>query len=221
MSYNFPEGAKFLFSPLSTFAAAKTVTAMSNANPCSVAAAAHGLVDGDEALLQCGWEDANDTIFRIDQTDAANFLLLDFDTSDTGAFSPGGGVAAGASVQKVGTWLEIPQVLTIANSGGDPRYTQVQPLSRKTAFSIPVGFNPSQITLTLGHDPANAVFKQMLAISRATRKVGFKLLLNGGAAMYGFGYMAVSDVPALNAGQVNQVSVAFAIQGRVMSYAGT
>jgi hypothetical protein len=43
MSYYFPEGSKFYFS--STFGAAKTATAVSNANPAVVTSTAHALVD--------------------------------------------------------------------------------------------------------------------------------------------------------------------------------
>jgi hypothetical protein len=35
---------------------------------------------------------------------------------------------------------------------------------------------------------------------------------------YGYGYMSVSEVPQLNANQVNTVSAALTFLGRVMSY---
>ena len=60
MSYSFPEGAKFLFSQ--TFAAAKTVTGITNADPAVATAVAHGYVDNDEILLNSGWEDAGDSV---------------------------------------------------------------------------------------------------------------------------------------------------------------
>ena len=52
MSYNSPEGSKFYFS--TTFAAAKTVTAASNANPAVLTSVAHGYSDGDEFLFTSG-----------------------------------------------------------------------------------------------------------------------------------------------------------------------
>lgn len=213
MAFNFPEGAKFYFSQ--TFAAAKTITVLTNANPAAATSVAHGYADNDEILLTSGWEDATDTVFKVDQLTADTFSLLDFDTTNTAFYSAGTGIG---SAQKLSAWTEIPQVLTIATSGGDPRYTEVNLLSRRNGVRIPTGFNPADVTLTLAHDPANANYKTMLNISRTSTKVAFKLALAGGATSYGYGYMAVSDVPQMNSNQVNQVTAAFSMLGRTISY---
>ena len=49
MAYYFPEGSKFYFSK--TFAAAKTISAITNANPAVATSTSHGYVNGDEILL--------------------------------------------------------------------------------------------------------------------------------------------------------------------------
>ena len=84
---------------------------------------------------------------------------------------------------------------------------------------MPTGFNPTSITLTLGHDASNAAYQTMLGISRALSKVAFKLQLSGGSTTYGYGYMAVSEVPSLNVNQANQVTAALSMLGRAISYA--
>lgn len=214
MAYALPEGSKFLFS--NTFAATKTITALSNANPALATSAAHGYVDGDEVVLSSGWEDASDSIYRVDQQDTGTFLLLGLDSTNTSYFSAGSGTG---TTSLVSSWLEIPQVLGVQTSGGDPKFTSVSPLARRNSFNIPTGFNASSITLTLGHDPTNANFQTMLGISRTLSKVGFKMLLSGGFTAYGYGYMSVSEVPQLNSGQVNQVTCVLTISGRTISYA--
>lgn len=215
MSYSIPEGSKFFYS--TSFASATTVASATNANPSVVTTVGHGYVDNDELLVTNGsWEDALDTIWRANQLTADTYQILGLDSSDTNFFAAGG--LAGASVQKVSSWVEIPQVLTIATQGGDPRYTQVNPLSRRNGFQIPTGFNPSSVTLTLGHDPSNATQQAMVGISRRLSKVAFKMTLSGGAAAYGYGFMAVSEVPVLNVNQVNTITAAFAMQGRTISY---
>ena len=127
--------------------------------------------------------------------------------------------AGAARVQKISGWTEIPQVLTIASQGGDPRYTTISPLARRNAINVPTGFNPTSITLTLGHDASNANYQVMLGISRALSKVAFKMALSGGAVTYGYGYMAVSELPSLNVNQANQVQASLTLLGRAMSYA--
>ncbi len=213
MAYKFPEGSAFYFS--STFAAAKTITALTNASPAVATSTAHGYVDNDEVLLLSGWEDANESVFRVDQIDANSFGVLGLTATDTNFFPVGSGIG---SAQKISGWTAIPQVLTIATSGGDPKFTTISPLAKRNAINVPVGFNPASITLTLGHDASNAQYQAMLALSRSLSKVAFKMVLSGGGTSYGYGYMAVSEFPALNSGQANTVTASFSLLGRSLSY---
>lgn len=213
MSYSFPEGAKFLFS--NTFAAAKVVSSMSNADPAEAGAVANGYANGDEILLSSGWEDAGDSVYRAAAVGADVFSLQDLDTSDVNWYAPGGGVG---TAQKISNWKEIPQVLTIATAGGDPRFTTISPLARRNSFNVPTGFNATSVTLTMGYDAANAIYKEMKGISRTLEKVAFKLLLAGGATSYGYGYLAASEIPGLNNGQPNSVTASFSFIGRATSY---
>lgn len=213
MSYYFPEGSKFYFSQ--SFASAKTITVLSNASPAVATSTSHGYADGDEIVLTSGWEDATDGAYRVDQLTADTFSILGLNSTDTDFYTAGGGVG---SAQKVSSWTEIPQVLTIATSGGDARFTTINPIARRNAINIPTGFNATSITLTLGHDPSNAAFQTMLDISRTLSKVAFKMVLSGGAVTYGYGYMSVSEAPSLNVNQANSVTAALTLLGRSMSY---
>ena len=214
MAYYFPEGSRFSFS--TTLATAKTVSAVTNANPAVATSTSHGFVDGDELLFNSGWEDATDTIYKADQLSADTFSLLGLNTTNTNFYPAAAGVG---TVQKISGWVEIPQVLTIATSGGDARFTTISPIARRNSINVPTGFNATSITLTLGHDPANANYQQMLDVSRTLSKVAFKMVLSGGAVTYGYGYMSVSEAPALNQNQANQVTAAITLLGRSISYA--
>jgi hypothetical protein len=215
MAYAFPEGSRFQFS--TTFAAAKTISAMTNANPTVCTSTAHGYADNDEILLTSGWEDATDTVWRADQLTADTFSLLGLDATNTSFYPAGGG--ANSSAQRITGWTDIPQVLTIATSGGDARFTTISPLAKRNAINVPTGFNPTTITLTLGHDPSLAAYATMLNISRALSKVAFKMVISGGGTTYGFGYMSVSEAPSLNVNQANTVQAAITLLGRSISYA--
>jgi hypothetical protein len=213
MAYYFPEGSRFYFSQ--TFGSPLTVSAITNDNPAEATSTAHGLIDGDEVVFLSGWEDATDTVYQVNQTATDTFELLGLNTTDTNFFVPGGGVG---TVELVSGWTEIPQVLTIATTGGDARFTTISPIARRNSINVPTGFNATSITLTLGHDPSNANYQTMLDISRTLSKVAFKMVLSGGATTYGFGYMSVSEAPALNVNQANQVSAALTLLGRSISY---
>lgn len=214
MAYYFPEGSRFYFSQ--NFGSAVTVTAATNANPTVLSAAAHGLVDNDEFIFASGWEDATDMVYRADQLTTGTLSPLGLDTTDTTWFPVGSGTG---TIRKVNAWTEVPQVLTIATSGGDPRFTTISPLARRNDINVPTGFNAASMTLTLGHDPANANFQAMQAIGRRLDPVAMKIVLGGGGTMYGYGYLSVSEIPSMNKGQVNQVNAALTMLGRPMAYA--
>jgi hypothetical protein len=214
MAYSFPEGAAFYFS--STFAGAKTVTEASNANPCLATASSHGYVDGDVVLFTSGWEDATDSCYVVDQQSTDTFLLKGLNSSNTTFYPATSGTG---SAYLVSSWVQIPQVLTIGTSGGDARFTNISPLSRRNSIAIPTGFNAASITLSLGHDPDDVNYLAMLDVSRALTKVAFKMTLGGGGTSYGYGYLTVSEVPSLNVNQVNTVTAAFALLNKPVSYA--
>lgn len=213
MAFYFPEGSSQQFSQ--TFAAATTITAISNANPPVVNSAAHGYSTGDEILVSSGWEDATDTVYKINVLTSGTYELLGLDTSNASFFPAGNG---GGTGQKVSAWVAIPQVLTISASGGDARFTDVQLLSKRNGIKIPTGFNATSITLSLAHDANQANYKTMLGISRNLSKVAIKQVISGGAVTYGYGYMSVSEIPKLNVNSVNSVDAAITILGRSMSY---
>lgn len=214
MAYKFPDGASFQFS--TTFAAAKTITAFTNANPGIATSVAHGFADDDELLLVSPWEDATDSVFRADQLTADTLSLKGLDTTNL-TFFPAG-AAAGSTLQKISAWQTIPQVLTISTSGGDARRATISPLARRTPINVPLGLNPVDIELTIGHDASNATYQQMLAITRALTKIAFKMVLADGSATYGYGNMVVGSFPQLQSGQANQVTVGINLLGRDIAY---
>lgn len=213
MSYSLPEGSSQQFT--NTFAAAKTVSAVTNANPAVATITGHGYLTGDEVLFNSGWEDATDAMYKIEVVDPNTVKLLGLDTSATSFFPAGTGIG---TTQKATGWIVIPQVLTISSSGGDAKFTDVNPLAKRNGIKIPTGFNATSITLSLGYDAANANYKTMVGISRTLSKVAFRQVLSGGSTQYGYGYMSVSEFPKLNNNQVNTVDAALAFLGKTMSY---
>ncbi|HES76776.1 MAG TPA: hypothetical protein ENO09_07215 [bacterium] len=212
MSYRFPEGSKFFFT--TSFDTANTVTAATNASPCVLTSAAHGLIDDDVVLFDSSWEDATESLYMVNQLTDDSLELLGLNSSDTNLFPAGSGVG---TISKVTGWTELPQVLSISTSGGDARYTTVSQLAKRNDINIPTGFNAMTITVEMGHDPANVNFQSMLDASRAMKLVGFKMVGAGGSG-FGYGYMSVNEFPTLNRNEVNKVSAVFSFNGRFMSY---
>lgn len=213
MSYYFPEGTRLHYS--NTLAAAVTVTGVTNANPAVCTATSHGLSDGDVVLVSSGWDGANDRVFKVDQLTADTFSLVGLDTSSTTLFPAGAGVG---TVRKISSWTEVPQLLDISMSGGEPRFTTISPLASRNDIQVATGFNAASISFSLAHDPTNAVQQDMLAITEVLGKAAIRLLIGGSAPMYGYGNLALSSMPTLSRNQVNQVSGALSLGGRPTAY---
>jgi hypothetical protein len=212
--YYFPPGTKYFYS--STLAAAKTVTAITNASPAVATSAAHGFVDADPLLFASGWQDASSTVFEADQLTADTFSLLGLNALDTNIYASGSG---GGTVQKISTWVEIPQILSASTSGGGIKYGTISPLSSRQDTKQPIGFEAIGVDIKIGYDPANAAIQAMQALTRVFGKVALKLVLPGGGRIYGYGNIACAEFPEIGSKETPlQLSCGVGFDGRAISY---
>lgn len=213
MGYSLPEGSSQQFS--STFATAKNITAITNASPAVASCVGHGYADGDEILLLVGWEDATEAIYRVKSLTVDTFSILGLDTSTAALFPVTGGKG---TAQKVTGWQVIPKIENINTSGGDPKFTEANPLARKRGIKIPAGFNPISLAIEIGYDPTDEAYLDMLKISRESTPVAFKQVIKGAGTTYGYSYLSVSDFPKLSKGKVNVVDATASLIGAATSY---
>ena len=213
MSYYYPEGSKVYYS--TTFAGAKTVSAVTNANPAVATSTSHGYTDLDPVLFNSGWEDANSTIWEVDQLTADTFSLVGLDASSTTYYAAGTGTG---TTQKVSDWTEIPQILDISSSGGGPKYGTVSPLGRRNDIKTPIGFEAMSIDMGLGYDATNATWQDMLALTRTFTKVAIKIVVPGGGRLYGYGNLIASEMVEISKGNALKVKAAISLDGRMVGY---
>ena len=207
------EGSKFYFS--TTFGAAKNITGATNANPSVATSVAHGFVDGDELLYVGGWEDASKGIYRADQLSADTVALTGLNASNTNFYAPGAGVG---TLQKVSSWMEIPEVITINADGNQQEFIDLRLISSRYSQKIPTGFTAGTINMQMVFDAGNAAYQAMLDATMSRTLVAFKMVLSDSAAIYAYGYISASKAPTVQAGQVIQVPVTFAVQGQFTTY---
>ena len=215
MAYSTPAGTKFYVS--STFASVKTATNVTNANPAVVTSATHGYVDGNEVLALSGWEEINEMVVTVNQTDTNTFELMSVNTSDTTLHVADGGDSSTFAL--ISSWLEIPQVLTLSPSGGDMRQVNINPVGRRNGIVLPDGFNASTIAFTIGHDVSLTNWATLQNISRTQTKVAYKSVKPNGATTYAYGYFIMSEVVKQTSGQADFVDASLFALGRTISYA--
>jgi hypothetical protein len=213
MAYFFPEGSAIYFSQ--TFASEKTISVLTNANPAVATSTSHGYTDGDEILLTSGWEDATDSVYVVDVSDANTFAITGLNATNTNFYPSGAGTG---TAEKISSWVSIPQILTVNSSGGDPRYTTISQLSKRNSQNIPTGFNATNLTFGIGWDPSNANFQTMQDVAKSHTMVAVKMVVGGGGTVYGYGYLDLSEVPSMSQNQVLTVQCAISIQGRMVGY---
>lgn len=214
MSFALPDGSKVYIS--ASLGAPIAVTAASNANPAQLTAAAHGLANGAEFIFFSGWEEANETPFRVASTATNTFSADGLDTSDTAWFQNGAGTG---TIQAITGWTEIQQVTDIALQGGDPKYATVGLLSRRRDISLPAGFNAMTAQITLADDPALAGQMALKTASRTIAKRAFKIQMAGSGPAYFYGNVAFNDTPQMRKGQANTVTASISVLGNFTRYA--
>jgi hypothetical protein len=173
-------------------------------------------VDNDELLYIGGWEDASKAIYRADQLSADTVALKGLNATNTNFYSPGSGTG---TLQKVSNWIEIPEVVTVTGDGNQQEFIDLRLVSSRYAQKIPTGFTPGTINMNLVFDAGSAAYQSMLDATMSRTLVAFKMVLSDSAAIYAYGYISASKAPQIQAGQVVQVPVTFAIQGQFSTYA--
>lgn len=190
MSYYTLVGAQFFMS--TGLDAAKTVSAISNAAPPVVSAAAHGYSNNDEILLLNSWDDLNEVIVRASSVAAGTFAVAGYDTTNTD-FYPA--AASAGTAQKVSGWTPMGQILGISPSGGEASFEEVKPFERRNAVKIFTGFSAASLEMTLGWDRARADQVALQTASKTAAKRAFKFVLPGGVIGYAYGTVSASALP--------------------------
>ncbi|WP_157266642.1 phage tail tube protein [Azohydromonas aeria] len=214
MSFAIPDGAKLFIGTVSTTIINATLSTGSPA--VATIASGHGLVNGDEVLLNSLWEESDATLFRLINQLSTSVGLEGLDSTDTSYFAPSSNTG---SLQKITGWTEVAQVTDIAMNGGDPKFATVGLLSRRRDINLPAGFNPMSITITLADDPALTGQIALKVAGRSTAKRPFKMLMPGSGPAYWFGNVSFNDAPQIRKGQANTVQATVSLLGQFNRYA--
>jgi hypothetical protein len=193
MSAQFPNGT--LLSVSTAFAAAITVTAVTNAAP-PVASAAEPPEAGAILVLNSGWTDVNERIVRsLDPDSDGTFKLEGIDTTNIARFPAGVGVG---SVVPVTTWVQLSQVREMSKTGGDQQFFTWQYLEDRSGRQRqrPTFKNAKSINLTLDYDPALAWYEALSQADAVKTPVVMRAVLPNGAELYYYVYPSFDADPS-------------------------
>lgn len=157
------------------FAAAKTISAITNAAEAVVTATAHGMSVGDIVEVTSGWSRLNKRAFRVKSSADANTLVLEqADTSNTSLFPAGSGIG---SIRKVNTWVQLTNTLNPNSSGGEAKKVTYKFTESDVEYNINDGFSAVDRTFDIDADaittPGYLALRQLTDVQTDTimRKV--------------------------------------------------
>ena len=213
MAARLPDGA--IVSLATTYGTAKTVTAITNANPGVASSAAHGLANGALVAVTSGWSNLNNRIVRVAATAASTFNLDGIDTTSTLLFPAGSGTG---SVQEITAFTQISQIMGFQTSGGDQQFTNVSFMEQNFETQIPTLTSAMSISIDIADDPTLPGYIALKSAADARAIRALKLQLPDGSFLLYQGYVSFNETPTLSKGQVMMVKANLSLQGKPVRY---
>lgn len=194
MSLTLPNGMQLAVA--STYGAAKTMSALSNAaDAVATLESSHGVTTNDILELSSGWPGVNDRIVRASGVATNDVTLEDLDTSSTTKYPAGSGTG---SVREITAWTAVTQILGISKTGGDQQFQIFQFLEEEgDERSIPTVRSAQSLTLTLGDDQTLSWYAVLKAASDSREATAFRITLKSGAKIYFNAIVALNEIPSL------------------------
>lgn len=196
----------------SAIAAAKTITAATNADPGVFTSVAHGYADGDIILLEVeGMPELNQRLFQVYAKATDTFQLEDvdgasgIDTTSLGAFISG-------TAKKLTMGTSVVGVQDYNPSGGEPKMLDTTTVHDLTDRQIINGASSMGYSLTMQWDPSNAAQQAMLAAYKAATPKGFKITWPNGRTCMFYGTVGFTGMPGGGKQGVTTTACAVALE---------
>lgn len=210
-----PSGSTFQL--YTSLAAAKAVTAISNAAEAVVSAVAHGYANGEVIYIESGWGQLNRRAFRIKSVTTDSFVLEGANTTNTGTYPTGSGAG---NAYKAMTPVQVTQVLASNSSGGEPKTIPYKYLDSDVEFSLADGFTAISSQLEIDADALGTPgYVVMQTLSETGLPTVLRTTLKGGSFTLKPGTAALNEEVILQDGQVNRVRAVFNASNRATRYA--
>lgn len=198
MAVSLPNGSTLFIG--SAYAAAITVTALSNANPAVATAVGHGLSTGDYLVVTSGWSRLTDRLVRVGSTPTADtFTLEGINTTDTDLYPAGAGTG---SVREVTTFTQITQILSTASQGGEQQFLTYQFLEDDAEKEIPTTKTAGGFDFTVADDPTLSGYIALSAANDDREARALRVNLANGSKLCYYGYCTLNETPTLTVNEL-------------------
>lgn len=206
-----------IHSVATALAAAKTISAITNAAEAVCSSVGHGFVVGDILLIYSGWGRLNFRAARVKAQTADSFTLEGVDTSNTELFTAGGGAG---SARKVATWVDLDRTLNHSSSGGDAKTVSVKFIESDVEIVLNDGFNAVSRTFDMDADMIGTPsYTALKSLSDTNADTIVRRRAKSGAVSLIPAKVSFNEEETLTEGQVVTVSGTFNAQNVSTRYA--
>jgi hypothetical protein len=196
--------------------AAKTMTAISNANPGNATVTAHGYTAGKYLEVTSGWSKLNSRIVRVANPTTNAFDLEGIDTTNTSLYPAAGGAG---SVRDITSFTQLTQITDSSSEGGEQQFTTYQFLESDRQVRIPTTKSPAGITFTVADDPTLPGYLIAKAANDDRLPRAVLVTLSNGAKLLYNAYVSLSTIPTLTVNELMTIEVTLSLLGEPVRYA--
>ena len=214
MAVTLPNGS--LVAIASGYGSAKTITAITNANPGVATSAAHGFTDGDILEGTSGWSRLANKIVRVDGSATGTFELEGIDTSSTSVYSAGGGTG---TAREITGWTQLAQIVGSTSSGGEQQFLNYQFLEADAESRIPTFKSAAGIQFTVADDPSLPGYILAKAANDDRVPRAIRVTLSNGAILLYNAYVSLSTIPSLTVNELMTIEVTLSLTAEPVRYA--
>lgn len=194
------------------------VTAISNAvNPVLTLSSVADIARGDYLLFTSSASTLlADKQVRVTEVTGSTVTVEGIDTSSTTKFPAG----LTGEVVKILSWFEVPCVQDVSTDGGEQQFVNFQCLSDDREQQIPTYKSSVTNTYTFAHEYTNPVYPILRNYDEAGTVVAIRLFVPRASEMrLQSGNISFNDTPSIGVNEIETVSIAVSIRGRLSSVA--
>lgn len=213
MSVKIPNGTTFEIA--ATLSIAKPFTAITNAKPAVLTAAAHGLTDGDVIIIDSAWAKLNGRPARVTDSESGAFSAEGLDTTSLKSYPAGSGAG---TVREATGWTQIAQITEPTANGGEQQFLTYGFLEDDDDRQLPTNKSASSMTLPVADDPAQAYVAIVEAADDDKEPRLVRANLPGGATIYYYAYVSITATPTLSRNNIMTRTITLSFASRPTRY---
>lgn len=173
----------------SALGTAKTISAITKADPGVASSTSHGVADGSYVVLDVvGMSQVDGRVFRTDNALTDSFELEGEDTTNYDTFTSG-------TAQVITYGTTFTTVVNLNASGGDPNFVDVTTIHDNVAKQIPGIASAISYSLENIWDVSDAALLAMKVASDTNTQRAFKFTFSNGQIMVFNGYISAPLLP--------------------------